>query len=126
MAAKSATEVDDLDVLERTLRLQEDNARYLAGLDEDGRRAQTEKARRVLMEQIEAEVDPDGTLSPEQRAYRAKHLRRAKLAEISRLGVQARQRKRDERLRAQEAAELDALVEAAITAGAVSLLAEAS
>jgi hypothetical protein len=124
--AKPATAEPDLDVLERTLRLQEDNARYLAGLDADGRRAQTEKARRTLMEQIEAEVDPDGTLDPEERAYRAKHLRRAKLAEISRLGVQARIRKRDERLRAEESAEMDALVEAAIAAGAVSLLAEAS
>lgn len=97
---------------ERNLRLQRDSALYLASLDAEARRAHTEPARRAFLQQLEQQADPDGVLTPDERAYRAKHLRRAALAEVSRLGVAARRRKAEERRAAEEREELDLLAEA--------------
>lgn len=99
---------DDL----RNLRLRRDSARYLAQLTPEQRRQTTAVARAELQAQLEREADPDGVLTPEELAYRVKHLRRAKMAEISMLGVEARRRKAQERAAAADAAELDALADA--------------
>lgn len=93
----------------RRLIAQKASSTYHATLDEAGRRAQTEAARAELQRRFEAEVDPDGTLSDEERQRRAGHLRRAQLAELSIQGVLARRRKAADRRRVEELAELDEL-----------------
>jgi hypothetical protein len=85
------------------LLLQEGNARWLSGLDADARRDHTAPAREAYLRQLMREIDPDGTLPPAEVAFRAKQARRAALAQISRLGVEARLRNRE--LREQAAAD---------------------
>lgn len=46
-----------------------------------------------LMAKFEREADPDGVLSPEERAERAEHLRRAHLLKASRAATAARLKK---------------------------------
>lgn len=58
------------------------------------RTARTEPARRAAAAQYEKQADPDGILSPEERALRAEHLRRARMAELSLRAAQARKAKR--------------------------------
>lgn len=45
-------------------------------------RATTEKARAAFLAKFEAEVDPDGTLPPAERAKRADHARKAHMARL--------------------------------------------
>ena len=53
--------------------------------------ARTEPARRALLDRFERQVDPDGVLSPEERARRAGHARKACFARLAR-SAQARRR----------------------------------
>jgi hypothetical protein len=54
--------------------------------------ARTEPARRALLDRFERQVDPDGVLSPEERARRAGHARKAYFARLALRSAQARRR----------------------------------
>ena len=56
--------------------------------------ARTEPGRRAALERFEREVDPDGTLPPEERARRAAHARKAYFARLALKSAQARRRKK--------------------------------
>lgn len=67
------------------------------------RSARTAPARAAAMARFEAQVDPDGTLAPTERARRAEHARKAHFLRLAMLSAQSRRR----------AAELTARAEAA-------------
>jgi len=54
----------------------------------------TAAARAALWSRWEQEVDPEGTLSPDERQRRAEHARRAHLLRAARASVLARQKKK--------------------------------
>ena len=54
----------------------------------------TKAAREAFMARFEREVDPDGTLSPEERARRAEAARRAYFAQLAHKSAKARRRRR--------------------------------
>lgn len=54
------------------------------------RSARTAPARRALMAKFEAQVDPDGTLTPQERAKRAEYAWRAHFARLAAKSAQAR------------------------------------
>lgn len=58
------------------------------------RRAATAPARAALMTKWEREVDPDGTLDPAERAYRASQAQRAHMHRLALASAQARQRRK--------------------------------
>ncbi|GAA2185018.1 hypothetical protein GCM10009785_35100 [Brooklawnia cerclae] len=77
---------------------------------EPDRSAATAPARAAMLAKFEREVDPDGVLTPEERARRAGH---AKKAYFTRLALKsARARRRSKEL-ADEAAQADAELAAA-------------
>jgi hypothetical protein len=55
-------------------------------------RETTAKAREAFLSQFEREVDPDGTLSPEERRRRAEHAKKAHFARLARLSAEARRK----------------------------------
>ncbi len=55
--------------------------------------ARTEPARRALLDRFEREVDPEGTLPPEERARRAAHARKAYFTRLALRSAQARRRR---------------------------------
>jgi hypothetical protein len=57
---------------------------------EPDRTARTAKARRGFLAKLEAEVDPQGVLPPEERARRAEHLRKAHMIRMSLAASRAR------------------------------------
>lgn len=57
----------------------------------DGR-AHTEPARRAFDARFEHEVDPDGVLTPAERARRASHARKAYFARLALKSAQARRK----------------------------------
>jgi len=59
------------------------------------RTAATAPARAALMAKFEAQVDPDGTLSPDERARRAEHARKAHFARLALKSARARRRIRE-------------------------------
>jgi hypothetical protein len=67
------------------------------------RAARTAPARAAMLAKFEAQVDPDGTLDPAERAIRAEHARKAYFTRLSLRSVQARRK---------IAAELDAAAQA--------------
>jgi hypothetical protein len=58
------------------------------------RSAQTAKARRAFTEKLEREVDPEGILPPEERAFRAEHLRKAHMKRMALAASMARTRRK--------------------------------
>lgn len=58
------------------------------------RTARTAKARAALMASFEKQVDPDGTLSPQEGARRAEHARKAYFARLALKSAQARRNAR--------------------------------
>ncbi len=54
--------------------------------------ARTEPARRALLDHFEHEVDPDGVLSPAERAGRAGHARKAYVIRLARRSARARRK----------------------------------
>ncbi len=56
--------------------------------------ARTSTARTAFLTRFEAEVDPDGTLSPEERTRRAEHARRAYFTRLAFESAKARRLKR--------------------------------
>ena len=55
-------------------------------------RETTAKARETFLTQFEREVDPDGTLSLEERRRRAEHAKKAHFARLARLSAVARRK----------------------------------
>lgn len=58
------------------------------------RTERTAAGRRAMDEKFEREVDPDGTLAPEERARRAESARKAHFARLALLSAEARRRKK--------------------------------
>lgn len=56
-------------------------------------RETTRAARAAFLDRFAAQADPDGTLTPEERARRAKHLRKAYFARLALKSAQARRRR---------------------------------
>jgi hypothetical protein len=54
------------------------------------RAARTHPAREAFLERFEKEVDPDGTLSPEERRQRAEHAKRAYMLKLAKRSAAAR------------------------------------
>lgn len=61
-------------------------------LTED-RSARTQPARAALMAKFETEVDPDGRLSPDERASRAESARRAHFQKLALASAKARRKR---------------------------------
>lgn len=57
------------------------------------RAARTEKARDALLTKFDRLVDPDGLLSPEERAYRANQARKAHFTRLALKSAQSRRRR---------------------------------
>ena len=57
--------------------------------------ARTEPARRAMLDRFERQVDPDGVLSPEERARRAGHARKAYSTRLALRSAQARRKTPD-------------------------------
>ncbi|MFE2121023.1 hypothetical protein ACFW9U_10235 [Rhodococcus aetherivorans] len=56
----------------------------------DDRSARTAKARKAALDRFEREVDPNGELTPQERAKRAEHARKAYFARLALRSAQAR------------------------------------
>ena len=57
------------------------------------RAARTAKARQAALDRFEREVDPNGELTPQERAKRAEHARKAYFARLALKSAQARKRR---------------------------------
>lgn len=57
------------------------------------RAARTANARKALLDKFERLVDPDGSLSPAERAKRAEHARKAHFKRLALKSAQARRRR---------------------------------
>jgi hypothetical protein len=57
------------------------------------RAARTAKARRAMQSKFDSLVDPDGLLSPEERAYRADQARKAHYTRMALKSAQSRRRR---------------------------------
>jgi spore germination protein YaaH len=62
----------------------------------ENRTARTANARKALLDRFELQVDPDGRLTPTERAKRAEHARKAHFKRIAFLSAQARRRRAEE------------------------------
>ena len=60
----------------------------------DDRPARTAKARKAALDRFEREVDPNGELTPQERAKRAEHARKAYFARLALKSAQARRARR--------------------------------
>ncbi len=60
----------------------------------DDRAARTAPARKAALDRFEREVDPEGTLTPQERARRAEHARKAYFARLALKSAQARRARR--------------------------------
>jgi hypothetical protein len=81
-----------LSPVERTLRAQ--LAAHTMHAKHDARKT-TANGRAAFLARFEAEVDPDGTLPPEERRRRAEHARSAYFTRLALAAVKARRRRRD-------------------------------
>jgi hypothetical protein len=77
---------------ERALRAQ--IAAHTSWANTEDRAARTEKARKAALDRFEHEVDPDGKLTPAERAKRAEHARKAYFARLALKSAQSRRRRR--------------------------------
>ena len=59
----------------------------------EDRSARTQPARDALMAKFETQVDPDGRLSPEERAVRAESARRAHFQKLALASAKARRKR---------------------------------
>lgn len=74
------------------------------------RSARTANARAALMATFETQVDPDGKLSPAERAIRAEHARKAHFSRLALRSAQSRRKSRELTAAAESAeAELESL-----------------
>jgi hypothetical protein len=77
---------------ERTLRARV--AAHVQWSREPDRSARTANGRAAFLARFEAEVDPDGTLAPEERRRRAEHARRAYFTRLALASAKARRARR--------------------------------
>lgn len=63
---------------------------------EPNRTARTQTWRDGFLAKLEREVDPDGSMEPQERATRAEGLRRAHLANAARLSAKARRERKEQ------------------------------
>jgi hypothetical protein len=82
----------DLTPSERSLRAR--MAAHASWAQTDDRSARTAPARRAALARFEREVDPDGGLSPTERARRAESAMRAHMSRLALRSAQARRRRR--------------------------------
>lgn len=75
-------------------RLAAQKAAHAMHATHDSRRT-SEAGRRAFLDRFEREVDPDGTLSPAERARRAEHARRAYFAGLALKSATARRLRRE-------------------------------
>jgi hypothetical protein len=66
-------------------------AAHTSWANTENRAARTAAARKAALDRFEREVDPDGKLSPEERARRATNARKAYFARLALRSSQARQ-----------------------------------
>ena len=103
MSAASSTTLDERDELddarpdgmspaERTLRAQ--LAAHTSWANTTDRTARTARGREAFLAKFEAEVDPDGTLDPIERAKRAESARRAHFSRLALASAKARRERR--------------------------------
>jgi len=76
-------------------------------------RKTTANGRATFLARFEAEVDPDGTLPPEERRRRAEHARSAYFTRLALAAVKARRQQREGGVLALSGEELQELVEEA-------------
>ncbi|WP_410669148.1 hypothetical protein [Amycolatopsis sp. cmx-4-68] len=81
------------------------------------RAARTAPARKASLERFEREVDPDGTLPPEERARRATHKRKAYFLGLAAKSAASRRRTAAHRAEA-KAEELESKIQAELDAAA--------
>ena len=75
----------------------------------EDRSARTAPARKAALQKFEQQVDPNGELSPDERARRAQYARKAYFKQLALKSAQARRRRESDRQA--EAAELARLAE---------------
>jgi hypothetical protein len=75
---------------ERVLRAR--MAAHISWAKTDDRSARTAPARKAALARFEEQVDPDGRLSPTERARRAEHAQRAHMTRLALRSAQARRR----------------------------------
>lgn len=80
---------------ERALRSQ--IGAYTSWANTPDRPARTESARRAFNDRFEREVDPEGVLTPAERAIRAEHARKAYFAQLALKSAKARRLRREMR-----------------------------
>lgn len=76
---------------ERTLRAQ--IAAHESWAHTEDRPARTANARKAMLDKFETQVDPEGILSPAERAKRAEHARKAHFKRLALKSAQARRRR---------------------------------
>lgn len=76
---------------ERTMRAQ--IAAHESWARTPDRSARTAAARRAALDRFEHQVDPDGKLTPQERALRAEHARKAHMQRMALKSAQARRRR---------------------------------
>ncbi len=81
--------------------------------DAEARRARTETARAEWLKRLEKQVNPDGTLPPEEVAVRLKQVRRRLAAEAGRRSGEVRRASANARRAEENKAELERLAEVA-------------
>jgi hypothetical protein len=59
----------------------------------EDRSARTANARKAMLDKFETQVDPDGKLTPAERAKRAEHARKAHFKRLALKSAQARRRR---------------------------------
>jgi hypothetical protein len=83
---------DGLTPSERALRAR--LAAHTSWANTSDRQARTAPGRKAAMDRFERQVDPDGTLDPEERALRAEQAKKAHMTRLALKSAQARRRKR--------------------------------
>lgn len=73
-------------------------ASHVRWANTEDRAAATAPGRQAFLDRFEREVDPEGQLSPQERARRAEHARKAYFARLALKSAQARRQARRETL----------------------------
>ena len=84
-------QTNSLTPAERTLRAQ--IAAHESWARTEDPSARTANARKAMLDKFETQVDPDGKLSPGERAVRAAHARKAHFKRLALKSAQARRRR---------------------------------
>lgn len=79
--------------MDSVAKLQAQAAAHLSWANTASPAARTEPGRRAFLDRFEHQVDPDGSLSPDERTRRAKHARKAYFATLAAKSATARRRR---------------------------------